>query len=356
MELMCDFNSPFYLNETQSTFKLRFFVSIGGIDALFPTLDGNYPIHVLLEIADGSEVLITEEQDIILPPSGIAYALFDNVELSGSGITELTSYQLRVSCYSGLVTATTQYAIYSTALYYVLKNFNEFMTDIRNLDDIIESITNGSDISSGTYDTLREIMGLTKTKINNLESSLETLRAEYPEDHDGIYDQCTKAIKQFRDYFVWLSAFMDKYAPETVAADPALFTQFKGYILDLRFWYSDAFTQYNSYIAGLKGEDQISDDIGNITKGYEEDYQKKYNADRNNDLNKFLPALVVLFALLIAFIISAIAYYGFRRKLSSPVLCVILAVAVFGISAIVLYLFLLSISGAVLNWFYLGGS
>lgn len=353
-QIYCDFNSPWYINETGGDFKFRFFNTVNGSNAIWPTSDGLYQNYLYIAILGNGIAYLTDTQDVKMGRDGISSATFSE-DIEGAGIEPLKSYELRISAASELPTvwgATRIGTEYASCLYYILKNYNEFRDDIHNMDELINSLTDRSVVGAGTYEQARAILDIMKPKITDLEAALTAMRAEYPDDYKGIADKVETSIAYFKDYYVWLNAFMDKYPAEDVAGNGALFTQYKAFLCGARFWYADAFTQYNAYIAALNGETGISDDIANKTADARDQHSKRHAADANNDLSKYLPVMVLGFALIVAFILAMIFYYLAASKLKNKWAGAIITVALFLVSFYIIYLFLSRVSWAMLSWFY----
>ena len=355
IQLIVDYNSPFYLNETSADFTIRYFVAISGSNSLFPSIDGNYYFNLNLQILDGDNILINDTQTVGVGRSGIASGYFSE-SVKAVGIQELKSYELRLNAFTAftpiygydyMVVAT-----YTKALYFILKDYEEFREDVRDLQGLIDSLKESSDLTIGTYDTLREILAITKPKVDNLVDSINDLKATYPDIKPDCLGTLEKSLKNYKDYDVRLLEFMDTKTPEDVAGDGALFSQFKAYMGSYQFYYSDVFALYNSYIAYLKGEHQISQQITNTTKGFEDYYQERADADKNRDVNKYLPPIIIALAIMISTLLCIIFYYFINKKFKNKYIAPILTLIIFGISFIVIYLFLNSVSGSILNWWY----
>jgi len=352
LQIMCDFNSPFYITDkSQVDFKVRFFIATN-LNTVFATPGGLYPVWIRLSVLDGSDVILTYYSTSMVQRTGISSEIF-SFSINGKGIEELKSYQLKIECASGIagLFGTHNIATYSVGLYYILNNYNEFMDDIKDLEDLLASLKNASDVQSSTYDYLKEVMGIMKSKMSDLESSKDTLKSANKDKYDDLTDKLDKTIKNFKECYIWLMDFMDN---NKAPISNAKFSEFKSLINNMKFYYADSFTLYNAYVCDLKGEHQIADDIQNKTKKYEEIYNERHNRLRNNNYGKYLPSVILLMVLLISFIITMIFYYTIRNKFKSKskLWLGITMIIIFSVSAITLYLFLNSISWTVLAWLY----
>lgn len=353
MPLICDFNSPLYLNGSD-TFKFRYFLATDGqpLNSVGET-DATFHFYLEVTISDENHTYLTIGDECLIAYNQIGTTI---LEADLGTIEPQTSYLLTVTITSmedtNLYGADRYSAVYSECLYYLLTEYYEFQDEINDLMDLYESLETREDVGSGTYSTLKEIMGMMKTKIGDLEDSLDSLEGSNGGRGAEFAEKCRDSINEFKNYVVYLSVFMDSNTPEQVAASGPLFCEFKGLMWEFGFWYSDSFTQYNAYVCALKGETGIADDIDDITDGTRGAFKDRADARRNGEYMKFLPFLVVALAAVVSLILTLIVYLMFRDRIRNRWALFLLCLIVFIVLFLVIYTLMLGISETILFWYY----
>ena len=352
IQLCCDYNSPYFLNSSQSTFIFRFFVAINGTDTIYPT--GQYLFGCYVDIENNGTLVTYAFANCYVGFNGIGSCqLIVNIPNS---VQDITSYKLVIACYSLEPTIFgAGYTVnpYMTGLYFLLDNYRNFRSDVHDLQGLIDSLTDKTLVGQGTYDLTNSILGTIKTKIHDLEASLDNLNSLYPTSSRNEYQAVRDSITKFKFYFKEVSGDMGKWTPGSMNGNDYAFSKFLGDLQGLQFQYSDSFVNYNVYVAGLKGESQIVNEVTNETKAYRDWWTQKYIEDKNNELSNFLPPYLLVLALVISLCLTAMTYYALKNKFGKKkTILFILCIVVFGVSAYILYLFLGSMSYLLLGWYY----
>jgi hypothetical protein len=361
MPLVCDFNSPFFMNGSDPShikIKVRYFLGTSGynLNGIYDA-DNTFSFAINLRIFDNSQSYVDYVSgELKIGYGAIGTAVFD-LDLTGLDIKDMTSYCMEIYISSGEDTSPYSGArypgMYSTCLFYLLRNYEEFMDDIKDLDALLASLKTKEDVGAGTYDTVNEILANMKPKIDRLSGSLNALESENAGVGTDILKAARDAITRFQDYYVWLQKFMGEHSAEDVSQSGALFFEFKErYLSEIGKWYADAFVNYNRYVFYLNGEYQISDDVHKIIQGSEARMEEEYQNNKNHPPGDWLPPLVTLLTIIIAAIVGIIAYYLVRSRTRDWRYAALIALVVFAVTALVAYFLLLSISDMVARWYY----
>ena len=357
---ICDIKTPLYLNGTTTTFTIKY--ALYNSDLNFGT-DNLYSFKMWIYIKNTTNIYYTGFSSGAVGKTQPGFLVGEtlpaigsitfNANLNALGIKELTSYVFEIKMQSnepkGLMT-TRVVNVYVDSLYYVFINYIEHRTEVIQMSDLIETLKVKSDITQGVYTAVTDIINTMKSKINSLDSAIDKL------NHDSkVLDRQYKLVKDsisyFKDYYVHIkNDFIDSKKASDVAKSGTDFTTFKGYLEKINMWYADSFAQYNAFIAYMKGENQIGDDFGNASQGYRDEYKSRYMEDLKGFMDGFLPGIILMVVLLMSLMISLLIYYVFRNKTKNKYYLYVLCIIVFTISAIVLYMALLSISTSIVYW------
>ena len=353
MEIMVDMNTPLYLNATYSYFKIKYMLSMPNEDMLIQY--DQFRFNVYLEIVGDNETIYTANQNVALGYDSIGRADF-TANLISSNLQDLTSYQINIYCYSLEDTgggAGRLSAVYTHCLYYIFRDFDSFMTDVKDMEELIAALKVPSDIGAGTYGQISNIMEAMKPKIKDLEASMDDLETNNPDRNSDLSQKVRDSIEWYKTYYLLVKQFTEGNPYTNVASDSAKFLELKGYLQCIQFWYADSFSQYNGYVAALNGEYQIRDDFGNISQGSRDKFIQKGNGDKQNLNLKWLPYLVILLDILISFILSAIVYLLFIKKnIKNKWLKVLAFVMVFVVLFLIIYIVMINIGETILMWYY----
>lgn len=353
LNMLCDFNSPLYLNGTKSYFTFRYMLVCNDSDYILKNINSGvdipYSFHLWAEILDKEDVqLFTVYKTVSINRNQIGNSLPITFDLKNIDLKDITSYKINVwfdSLDNGQWSRNS--AIYSHALYYVFHNFDEFLSDVEQMDNLINSIKEQSDVTDGTYSSVKDLIGVMKYKIGNLEGATKELKSNNPDRNYDQYNAVINSIDNFKFYTVSIYALMAEYSAKDIN-----YGEFKHYLSCLNYWYSDSFSQYNNYIAGLKGETQITQDFNNISFGIRDVYTQKWVTDRNKDYLNFIPIPVLIFALLISILIAVISYLKLKDRIKKKWILYIGVILMFIISFALMYILISAISTQILYWYY----
>lgn len=354
--LIVDFNSPFYLNETTAEFKIRYMLGVPSVP-LGTNAPDAFAFHILMEIYDDDDTYITVSDSVAVGYGAVGSDSWD-IDLSGTGIKDLTSYGMRITIVSLETTSpygTTRYAqTYSQCLYCVLRNYLEFRDDIHDMSDLIKGLRTKDDVGADTYSQIDTIIAVMKTKIEQLETDFNALKEKYPGVCGTQSQAVDDAIQGFKDEYVALKTFMDENKWEDIQGSNSLFLTLREGLTLTQWRYGQAFTVYNFYIAALNGESGIADDGAKLIKGIDDVMEQRERAYLNAINSKFLPWIVLAITLLVSAIIAAIVYFIAKPKIKSRTALLILTIIAFAFSLIIIYTILMSLSTMILYWIYWG--
>lgn len=353
-QMVCDINTPLYLDEDGAAyFTVRYMLISGNLPLVG---DGLFDFNIYLTVYDHNDSWLIGSQDVQIGYNVIGTASFD-FTVNGTGLKTLTSYCMSIDCNSMEPTGESTYhpsALYVNALYYLFENYLGFRLDISDLQELIDAlIASTTGLSDTVYTVIDDIIGVMHTKINELESNAKDLKGYYPNTGVSYYNKVIDSIEGFKFYYVMLQNYKTTNKPFDVGRSSTLYTDLIDYLTRLNFWYADSFSQYNCYIASIKGEEQIAHDYQNMSGAVRNHYIDELMQDRIKNIGMSMPLLIVAFALVLGAILAGIFNFIFRNT-KSKYLLYGATIGVFAISFYIIYLVLNQAGFAFLEWFYGG--
>jgi len=266
----------------------------------------NYTQFIQIVDKDGDVVSTSDEN----------YSHFYSWKLTGAqadvittNVTKETEYAIEVTAHSDYIPAVT----YSKGLYYQLTDWdshNELAEDFKALIDSMFAA--GHTITAPELTNLQNLITAMRIKIDTLQTTLNTFVSANGGSKYTDYVQTD--INNFKLIQAHIAGLLDGKTAPDLNTDFALRAEVKDACEKLLRCYNLAYLDYSAAVAEAKGEDGVSDDLGDTTIGDRRDIGKYVEVIQPSPYKNILDMLPFFIILLISIGIGGTVAYVTKRS------------------------------------------